>query len=297
MSSLFPANPNSRRPRARLTTAIAAAMTLIAATSALPTLAAAAERTYDCVIDPAETAKLGSPVSGILAKVLVERGDYVKRDQPVAELQSSVEAATVAYDRFKALSTAAVDAQKERVNLAKAKLDRGNQLLSSKYISEDEIEERRAAAGVTVQDLRKEEENRQLNQLELARDQTALEQRTIKSPMDGVITEKKLSAGEFVSQETYIVTVARLDPLHVEAYLPVSTFGHVAVGTTGTIYPNAPIGGKYGAAVTIVDQLFDPSSGTYGVRLDLPNPDRKLPGGQRCKVGFDLPADSKAQSE
>lgn len=300
MSSPFPVRPNSRGAHTVAIATLAAtvvAAALMAAAAPRPAAAADAEQTFDCVIDPSESAKLGSPVSGILAKVLVERGDYVTRDQPVAQLQSSVEAATVAYDRLKSSSTAAIDAQKERVNLAKAKLDRGNQLLATKYISQDDYEERRAAAGVTEQDLRREEEAQKLTQLDLARDQASLDQRTIRSPMDGTITEKKLSAGEFVSQETYIVTVARLDPLHVETYLPVSTFGHVAVGTHGTVYPNPPIGGKYSAAVTIVDHVFDPSSGTYGVRLDLPNPDRTLPGGQRCKVGFDLPPEKKSPGE
>jgi RND family efflux transporter MFP subunit len=299
MSSPFQVRPNNCGARAALVT-VAAATALLAAATPHPTMAADAaetEQTFDCVIDPSESAKLGSPVSGILSKVMVERGDYVTRGQPVAQLQSSVEAATVAYDNLKSSSTAAIDAQKERVNLAKAKLDRGNQLLTTKYISEDDYEERRAAAGVTEQDLRREEETQKLNQLELARDQASLDARTIRSPMDGIVTEKKLSAGEFVSQETYIVTVARLDPLHVETYLPVWTFGHVAVGTHGTVYPNPPIGGKYSAAVTIVDRVFDPSSGTYGVRLDLPNPDRSLPGGQRCKVGFDLPPEKKSPDE
>jgi RND family efflux transporter MFP subunit len=295
MSSPFQERPNSRGVRALVMAAVAAAMAVMAVVTPRPAAAADAdaEQTFDCVIDPSETGKLGSPVSGILAKVMVQRGDYVTRDQPVAELQSSVEAATVAYDNLKASSTAAIDAQKERVNLAKAKLDRGSQLLTTKIISEDDFEERRAAAGVTVQDLRREEEAQKLTQLELARDQASLDQRIIRSPLDGIVTEKKLSAGEFVSQDTYIVAVARLDPLHVETYLPVSTFGHVAVGARGTVYPNPPIGGKYSAAVTIVDHVFDPSSGTYGVRLDLPNPDRTLPGGQRCKVGFDLPAEKK----
>jgi RND family efflux transporter MFP subunit len=302
MSSPFPANPNSRRGRTPVTAAnatamaatMAAAMTLIAVTAGRPTRAAAAEQTFDCVIDAAETAKLGSPVSGILAKVLVERGDYVTRDQPVAQLQSTIEAATVAYDRLKASSTAAVDAQKERVNLANAQLKRSNE---RQYISENDMDVSRATAAVAQADLRKEEDTRKLTQFELAKDEATLDQRTIRSPMDGIITEKKLSAGEFINQEGYVVTVARLDPLHVETYLPVSTYGHVAVGTSGAVYPNPPIGGKYSAAVTIVDRVFDPSSGTYGVRLDLPNPERKLPGGQRCKVGFDLPAEQKSQNE
>ena len=32
--------------------------------------------------------------------------------------------------------------------------------------------------------------------------------------------------------------------------------------------------------------LYNPASGTFGVRLALPNPDNRLPGGQRCKVSF-----------
>jgi RND family efflux transporter MFP subunit len=295
MSSLFPANPNSRGARALVTAVMPIAVAALAIAAAWP--ATAAEQTFDCVIDPSETAKLGSPVSGILAKVMVERGDYVTRDQPVAQLESSVEAATVAYDRLKASATAAIDAQKERVNLAKAKLDRGSALVSTKTISEDDFEERRASASIAQQDLVREQQTQKLAQLDLDRDQATLDQRTIRSPMDGIITEKKLSAGEFINQDGYIVAVARLDPLHVETYLPVATYGHVAVGTHGVVYPNPPIGGKYNAAVTVVDRVFDPSSGTYGVRLDLPNADRSLPGGQRCKVGFDLPAEKTSQEE
>ena len=37
-----------------------------------------------------------------------------------------------------------------------------------------------------------------------------------------------------------------------------------------------------------VVMVFDAASGTFGVRLELPNPDFKLPGGQRCKVTFPL---------
>ena len=259
------------------------------------TMADAAEKSFDCVIDPSESAKLGSPVSGILAKVLVDRGDYVAKDQEVAELESTVEVATVAYDKFRASSTAAIDAQKARVELAKDRLQRGNDLMSKKsitqLISEDELDQRRAQTAIEQQDLVREQQTQQLAQLDLAKDQATLNQRSIRSPMDGTITEKKLSAGEFVNQDGYIVTVARLDPLHVETYLPVSTYGHINVGTSGTVYPDPPIGGKYNAAVIVVDSVFDPSSGTYGVRLNLPNPDRTLPGGQRCKVGFDLPTE------
>jgi hypothetical protein len=38
----------------------------------------------------------------------------------------------------------------------------------------------------------------------------------------------------------------------------------------------------------VVDQVLDAASGTFGVRLALPNPGQQLPAGIRCKVQFEL---------
>src|ERR1700742_5078647 len=75
---------------------------------------AVAEQSFDCVIDPSEVVKLGSPLTGVLSDVMVNRGDAVMRGQPIAELESTIEAATVKLSRFKAESTAKEDAQAER---------------------------------------------------------------------------------------------------------------------------------------------------------------------------------------
>jgi hypothetical protein len=36
----------------------------------------------------------------------------------------------------------------------------------------------------------------------------------------------------------------------------------------------------------VVDPVIDAASGTFGVRLELPNSDYRLPAGLRCKVRF-----------
>ncbi|MEM9242054.1 MAG: HlyD family secretion protein, partial [Pseudomonadota bacterium] len=46
----------------------------------------------------------------------------------------------------------------------------------------------------------------------------------------------------------------------------------------------APLEGTHMAEVTVVDQIFDAASGTFGLRLELPNPDGKIPAGTRCLV-------------
>ena len=249
---------------------------------------AAAQPSFDCVIDPSEVLKLGSPITGILAEVLVKRGDVVTRGQPVAVLESSVETATVQLNRFRAESTARIDAQTERLTLARARLDRNTQLFERKIVSQDKYEELRAEARVAEQDLLREKQDRQLSQLELERSQALLDQRTIRSTIDGIVSEKKLSAGEFVNQEGYIVTLARLNPLNVEVFLPVAYFDRLRVGMTATVTPTPPITNSYPARISVIDRVFDPASGTFGVRLSLPNPDNLLPGGQRCKVSFPI---------
>lgn len=265
-------------------------LTAFAISVAFISSAAAAESSFDCVIDPSEIVKLGSPIPGVLAEVLVKRGDVVTRGQPIAMLESTVEASTVKLNRFRAESTAKIDAQEERLKLSRSRVERYGQPRGL-VVTQDKFEEIRAENRVAEQDLLREKQDRQLSQLELERSQATLDQRTIRSTVDGIVSEKKLSAGEFVSQEGYIVMLARLDPLNVEVYLPVAYFQQVRVGMTARVNPAPPIGNTYDATITVVDRVFDPASGTFGVRLALPNPGNPLPGGQRCKVIFDMTAE------
>lgn len=46
------------------------------------------------------------------------------------------------------------------------------------------------------------------------------------------------------------------------------------------------VGGVHTGRVTVVDRVVDAASGTFGVRLALPNADYRLPAGLKCKVRF-----------
>ena len=131
-------------------------------------------------------------------------------------------------------------------------------------------------------------------QLELARARAELEQRVIRSPIDGVVTERLLGPGEYGHPDTHIVSLASIDPLYVEAYPAVRYHGRIKAGDMGTVTLDS--GEVRQAKVTVVDQVFDASSGTFGVRLELPNPGMKLPAGTRCRVAFDIPAVSVADA-
>jgi RND family efflux transporter MFP subunit len=244
--------------------------------------------TFDCVIDPSLTLKLGSPVPTILDSVEVDRGDFVKQGQVVARLQSRVEQAVVALNRAKAESTADIEAKKANVQLKHSILARKLSVPKSVALVQD-VEIAQADYDVAVQDLAQATVNHRLLQLDLEKSKAELEQRAIRSPIDGVVEKRSLGPGEYVHQEANIMTVARIDPLHVETFLPIGYFGQIKVGDIANVRPNDPVGGDRKAVVAIVDQVFDAASGTFGVRLELPNPEHIMPAGLRCRITFDVP--------
>ncbi len=125
--------------------------------------------------------------------------------------------------------------------------------------------------------------NRRLADLELQRTSAEVALRTIHSPINGVVVERYMSPGEFPKQER-IMKLAQINPLRVEAYVPVSLLGKITVGMELHVKPEAPVSGTYKGTVTVVDRVVDAASGTFGVRLELPNPDLKLAAGLKCSM-------------
>jgi multidrug efflux pump subunit AcrA (membrane-fusion protein) len=81
--------------------------------------------------------------------------------------------------------------------------------------------------------------------------------------------------------------IACINPLYVEVVVPVSRLGSIRENMRAQVKPEAPMGGSYGAGVVIVDKVIDAASGTFGVRLELPNPEHRIPPGLKCRVRFD----------
>ena len=78
----------------------------------------------------------------------------------------------------------------------------------------------------------------------------------------------------------------QIDPLNVEVIVPVELFGAVTNGMVGTVKLGVGMTGTYTARVKVVDRVIDAASGTFGVRLELPNPGNRIPAGIRCNVRF-----------
>lgn len=257
---------------------------------------AAPASTFDCVIDPSLTLKLGSPVSSLLERVEVERGAFVSAGQVVARLESAVEESSLALNQARAESNAEIESRQVRLELATAELGRATSLQERNVVATQRVDEVRSARRVAEQDLAIARLNRRLAELEQRRSQALLDQRSIRSPIDGVVVQRTLGPGEYAHQESHVVTIARIDPLYVETFLPIRVYGQIKVGDVANVRPDEPVGGDRKATVSVVDQVFDAASGTFGVRLALPNPDRSIPAGLRCRVTFGPAAQAEAKA-
>ncbi|MDN4988482.1 efflux RND transporter periplasmic adaptor subunit [Bradyrhizobium sp. WYCCWR 13022] len=244
------------------------------------------EGQFDCLIQPKMVLKLGTSVPGLLNEVLVDRGDVIKKGDVVARLESGVEQAAVLLAKARAENDATVRSSIAKLEFQRRKDERSKLLRKNDAVSVAVADEAETSARVAEQDVEEAKVNFALAGLELARANEVLKLRTIRSPIDGVVVERKLGPGEYAFDQAHLLTISQIDPLLVEVFVPLSQFGKIHVGASAEVLPEAPVGGRYTARVTVVDQVFDAASGTIGVRLELPNPNYALPAGLKCRVRF-----------
>lgn len=243
---------------------------------------------FDCIIEARQNVELRSPVEAVIESIRVHRGDVVKKGQVIATLESGPERAALDLARSRAEMQGDLKSAEARVELTRKKLIRAEELYKQNFVSVNALDEAEADYRLSVEESRRAEENQKLAELELKRTEQILELRTIRSPFAGVVVDVIQKPGEFATSNLKdpIVRLAEIDPLNVEVILPVAMYGKISVGARVAVTPEQPIGGRYQATVRVVDRVIDAASGTFGVRLELPNPQRRIPAGVRCRVRF-----------
>jgi RND family efflux transporter MFP subunit len=240
------------------------------------------------MIEARQALEIRAPVEGVIESVLVRRGDTVKTGQLIATLYSGPERAALDLARSRAAMQGELNAAEARVEVTRKKFERADELLKKNFVSASARDDAEGEYRLAREQLRAAQENRRLAELDVKRAEQVLAQREILSPVNGVVVDVVLRPGELTSsnQKDPIVKLAEVDPLNVELILPVSAFGRIKEGQRAWVMPEAPVGSKYAARVEVVDPVFDAASGTFGVRLALPNPKRRIPAGLKCRARF-----------
>ncbi len=265
----------------------------IAAGAAMLAASAGRAASFECLIQPNQIIEVRSPAAGLIAKVHVQRGDAVKAGQTLVELESSVERSAAATARYRAEMSGRIKAAQERVQYASTKAGRASELRKQQFVAAQAHDDAQAEMRVAEAELVDARENQQLARLDYQHTVDVLNLRTLRSPFDGVVMDRMLNTGDLTQYGTEakpILRLAQIDPLRVEVVLPIDYYRKLKIGMMGEVAPER-LDGKYPARVRVIDKVFDAASGTFGVRLELPNRQHAIPGGIRCQVEFpDLPS-------
>ena len=212
-----------------------------------------------CVVLPSQHLNVASTVPGIVRSVHVDRGGYVRRGQVLLDLASDLE---VAQEKLAAT----------KADMMKRKLDRNAEAIQKHLISDQERDQLESDAKVAQQ--------------EYEVTHRALMQKTTVSPIDGVVVSRLAEPGQYVGSDPAF-ELGALNPLNVELVFRGEAYGKIKPGGAATVELGPPVNAARRATVAIVDKVIDARSGTFGVRLKLPNPDLRIPSGVSCKARFD----------
>jgi len=240
-------------------------------------------RPTDCLIEPSQVVRVNSGVEGVIQSIFVDRGDTVTRGQVVAQLRSDVDRAASAASQARAANVHSERAAASRAAYLDSVRQRSEAV--KQYLARDTVEEAQANARAAGEERLAASQNQRVAALEYVQTQRVMAEKTVRSPVNGIVTERAMSVGEYRGPDaSHILTVAQVDPLNVEVFAPIKQLRSVKVGDPVTIYPEEPVRGQYVATIKVIDRVFDAASGTFGMRLILPNPGYKLPAGLRCRI-------------
>jgi membrane fusion protein, multidrug efflux system len=197
--------------------------------------------------------------TGLVDEVLVERGQSVKRGQPLAVLERDVPEAE--------LRMAEQELRFREAEFARASTLHDDQIVSSEERLRKEIERDMTATEV-----------------DLAR--ARLEHCTIRAPFDGTVVERTVVAGQRVGTEegTSLFRIVARDPLRARVYVPEATLSSLARGGRAEVEPEG--GRGIPARIVFVGQAVDPASGTVPVIVELAGHD-SLRVGAAATVRFE----------
>ena len=203
---------------------------------------------------------LSSTTAGRVAKMSVDAGDQVKKDQVVAQLDERNVKARLRAAQAKAGAAARNLANVKRLYRAQAKT------MLDVSVAEGEATNASADVGLI---------------------KTELEDTKIKSPLDGTVLERLVQPGESIGQTAGVMKIADLSKLVAEANINEGELKLVQMGQEAEIVVESTPGEPYKGVVREIAQQADRARGTVLVKIDIETDGtRPLKPGMAVQVRF-----------
>jgi RND family efflux transporter MFP subunit len=233
----------------------------------------------------AATVQAVPKINGRLASVSVKLGDPVRRGQMIAkvedrEIQEQVRQAEASYE----VSRATIRQREADLKLAQTNLERNRSLLERELLPRQTYDdtEARYQAAVAQLDLARaqfQQAKARVDELRINLGNTV-----IASPVDGFIGKRFLDPGATVSPNLPVASVVDIRTVRLVANLVEKDTRRVVAGTPALVEVDAFPGEKFRGKVSRVAPVFDPSTRTAEMEIEVPNPGYRLKPGMYARV-------------
>ena len=254
--------------------------------------------TLPASVEAFEKATLYAKVAGYLQWIKVDKGDRVKRGQVLAliavpEMETDHQRAKAAVLEAQAAhERAQADAALKELTFRRLESIRKSQ---PEVISQQEVDVARAAYQVAQADVKLASQKIALAHLDVERIEVLMEYARIKSPYDGVVTERFVDPGAMIQSATSstgnvapLVAVAGMDTLRVYVHVPEPDVSRVRRGDPARVRLDALPGGEFSGRIARFTGALDPQTRTMKTEIDLPNPSHAIRPGMYGTATLEL---------
>jgi RND family efflux transporter MFP subunit len=265
-----------------------------------------------------EQAEVSAETSGRIVKTPVERGSHVGQGALLVQIAADqtaaqMEEATANADRIRAgLALGANDAldiervpnvanAKAELTLAEADFARFKSLLDQRIVSQAEFDQQRTRVEAALQryEAQRNTAQQDFRSLEAARARVSLARKslgdtTVRAPFAGVVVERKVSVGDYVSPGTQVATVVRINPLRVLLTVPEQSVGLIKVGQPVSLQVDAYPNRNFTGTVRFVSPSLRADQRALTVEALVPNPAGELKPGFFATAHIEQPEKAQA---
>jgi len=217
-------------------------------------------------LEPQSQTQLASQVSGRVVAVLARPGDAIREGDVL--LQLDTESLTIQLNQ----QTSTAEATRAQLVLAESQLSRTTDLIERGLAASSGIEQAQSSVDALRANLAALE-----GQVEAA--QIALQNATLKAPMDGIISERSVRPGQSVQQGAALFTIVDLSTLELNASAPVGSSAQLAPDQAVTITVEGLTDQTFAGTVDRINPIALAGTRSIPVYITLENSGGLLRGG------------------
>ena len=221
-------------------------------------------------VDPSSVEALSAREPGFVELMDVQLGDLVKTDQILVKLDHERQLFTVMSAKLRSENLAGIKIAESELREKTAALDIAMRKLRKRQISDEEAEQVHAQVAAAAAKVEQARVAIELLKLEFVLAERLLENRFIRSPMDGTVVEVSKPRGARVNQGDVILTVADLANLSVEVPVTKDSLSRLSVGS---FIPIRLAGGQIirNAEIQSITPMEGDANGAHSVQLIFEN--------------------------